>query len=162
MILRRVLQFYVRPQDHLHTNHWFESLLITFLQFWCSPLCLYRKKLLFFLLWVLCIYTVVAKSIRTLVFSPAKNWLQVSYFYPLLQCVSRKYQFTFPNSFAGRILEASWRRCHSSSGFSPSQFVLFLHVIPDRLDDGEIRSLCGALAVIRLLVQTKISLDYYN
>lgn len=47
MILRRVLQLYVRPQDHLHTNHWFESLLITFLQFWCSPLCLYRKKLLF-------------------------------------------------------------------------------------------------------------------
>ncbi len=30
-------------------------------------------------------------------------------------------------------LEASWRRCHSSSGFSLSQFVLFLHVIPDRL-----------------------------
>ncbi len=25
--------------------------------------------------------------------------------------------------------------CHSSSGFSLSQFVLFLHVIPDRLDD---------------------------
>ncbi len=24
------------------------------------------------------------------------------------------------------------------------------------------RSLCGALAVVRLLVQTKISLDYYN
>ncbi len=31
-----------------------------------------------------------------------------------------------------------------------------------RLDDGEIRSLCGALAVVRLLVQTKISLDYYD
>ncbi len=31
-----------------------------------------------------------------------------------------------------------------------------------RLDDGEIRSLCGALAVVRHLVQTKISLDYYN
>ncbi len=27
-------------------------------------------------------------------------------------------------------------------------------------DDDEIRSLCGALAVVRLLVQTKISLDY--
>ncbi len=38
-----------------------------------------------------------------------------------------------------------------------------INVIPDRLDDDEIRSLCGALAVIRLLVQTKkISLDYYN
>ncbi len=64
--------------------------------------------------------------------------------------------------FAGRSLEASWRRCHSSSGFSQSQFVLFLHVIPDRLDDDQIRSLCGALAVVRVLVKTKISLDYYN
>uniref|UniRef100_A0A673H9P2 Histone deacetylase n=1 Tax=Sinocyclocheilus rhinocerous TaxID=307959 RepID=A0A673H9P2_9TELE len=36
----------------------------------------------------------------------------------------------------------AFRRCHSSSGFSLSQFVLFLHVVPDRLDDGEIRSLC--------------------
>ncbi len=42
----------------------------------------------------------------------------------------------------------------SSSGFS---LFLFLHVIPDRLgDDDEIWS------VDRLLVQTKISLDYYN
>ncbi len=71
--------------------------------------------------------------------------------------------------FPGRSLEASWRRSHSSSGFSLSQFVLFLHVIPDRLDnddddedDDEIRSLCGALAVVRLLVQTKIALNYYN
>ncbi len=56
----------------------------------------------------------------------------------------------FSGSFAGR------SRCHSSSGFSLSQFVLFLHVIPDRLDDDEFRSLCGALAVV------KISLDYYN
>ncbi len=45
---------------------------------------------------------------------------------------------------------------------SKSQFVLFLHIIPDSLDDDEIRSLCGALAVVRLRVQTKISLDYYN
>ncbi len=46
----------------------------------------------------------------------------------------------------------------SSSGFSLSQFVRFLHVIPDRLDDDddEIRSLCGALAVVRLLELTKI------
>ncbi len=29
----------------------------------------------------------------------------------------------------------------SSSGFSLSQFVLFLHVISDRLDDDQIRSL---------------------
>ncbi len=28
---------------------------------------------------------------------------------------------------------------------SLSQFVLFLHVIPDKLDDDQIRSLCGAL-----------------
>ncbi len=63
---------------------------------------------------------------------------------------------------AGRFLEASWRRWHSCSGFSLSQFVLFLHDIPDRLDDDEIRSLCGALVVVRLLVQTKISLYYYN
>ncbi len=40
---------------------------------------------------------------------------------------------SFSGSFAGRFLEASWRRCHSSSGFSLSQFVLFLHVTPDRL-----------------------------
>ncbi len=34
----------------------------------------------------------------------------------------------------------------------------------DRLDDDddEIRSLCGALVNVRLLVQTKISLDYCN
>ncbi len=60
-------------------------------------------------------------------------------------------------SFAGRFLEASWKHCHSSSRFSLSQFVLFLHVIPDRLDDDdEIRSLYGERAVVRLLVQTKI------
>ncbi len=47
-----------------------------------------------------------------------------------LQYASRK--------VAGRFLESSWRRWHSSSGFSLSQFVLFLHVIPDRLDDDEI------------------------
>ncbi len=40
---------------------------------------------------------------------------------------------SFSGSFAGRFLEASWRRCHSSSGLCLSQFVLFLHVIPDRL-----------------------------
>ncbi len=55
-----------------------------------------------------------------------------------------------PKTF--RFLEASWRRRHSSSGFSLSQFVLFLHVIPDRLDEDEIRSLCGS----------QISLDYYS
>ncbi len=69
---------------------------------------------------------------------------------------------SFSGSFAGRFFEASWRRCHSSSGFSLSQFVQFLLVIQDRLDDDEFRSLCGALSVVRLLVQTKISLNYYN
>ncbi len=42
-----------------------------------------------------------------------------------------------------------------------SLFGFFL-TVEDRLDDDEIRSLCGALAVVRLLVQTNISLDYYN
>ncbi len=65
---------------------------------------------------------------------------------------------SFSGNFSDSFLEASWR--HSSSEFSLSQFVLFLHVIPDRLDDDPIRSLCGALAI--LLVQTKISLDYYD
>ncbi len=47
-------------------------------------------------------------------------------------------------------LEASWRHYYSSSGYSLCQFVLLLHVIPDRLDDDDvIRSLCGALAVVR-------------
>ncbi len=58
-------------------------------------------------------------------------------------------EHSFSLSFACTFLEASWRRCHSSSGFSLSQFVLFLHVIPDRLDDDEFRSLCGALAAVR-------------
>ncbi len=40
---------------------------------------------------------------------------------------------SYSGSFAGSFLEASWR--HSSSGFSLSQFVLFLHFIPDSLDD---------------------------
>ncbi len=43
------------------------------------------------------IFTVVAKNIRTLVFSTAKNGFKVSYFYLLLYCVSRTYQFSFPN-----------------------------------------------------------------
>ncbi len=42
-------------------------------------------------------------------------------------------------------LEASRRRCHSSSGFSLSQFVQFFHVTPDRLDDDQIRSICVLL-----------------
>ncbi len=36
---------------------------------------------------------------------------------------------------------------------SPSRFFLFLHVTPDRLDDDQIRSLCGALAVVTGLLQ---------
>ncbi|ROL49235.1 Glutamate receptor ionotropic, delta-2, partial [Anabarilius grahami] len=38
----------------------------------------------------------------------------------------------------------------------------FQAVQEDRLDDGEIRSPCGAPAVVRLLVYSKISQDYYN
>ncbi len=38
---------------------------------------------------------------------------------------------------------------------SLSQFVLFLHAIPDRLDDDHIRSLCGALAVSDSLCKQK-------
>ncbi len=60
------------------------------------------------------------------------------------------------------IVVAKRRRCHCSFGFSLSQFVLVFHVIPVRLDDDQIRSPCGALAVVRLLVQSKISLDYYS
>ncbi len=45
---------------------------------------------------------------------------------------------SFSGSFAGRFREASLRRCHSSSGLSRSQFDLFLHVLPDRLDDDQI------------------------
>ncbi len=59
-------------------------------------------------------------------------------------------RFSFSGCFARRFLEASCRRCHSSSGFSLSQF---LHIVPDRLM--MIRSdLC--------VEQTQISLDYYN
>ncbi len=43
-----------------------------------------------------CTITVVAKMIRTLVFSLAKQFF-LSNFYLLLQCVSKKYQITFPN-----------------------------------------------------------------
>ncbi len=44
------------------------------------------------------------------------------------------------------IHDASWRCCHSSSGFSLSQFV---QVIPDRLDDDQIRSINGKLNVCK-------------
>jgi len=54
------------------------------------------------------------------------------------------------HSFSGRFLQASWRPCRSSSGFSLSQFFLFLLVI--RLHNGEIRFPCGTLAVVKLLV----------
>ncbi len=43
---------------------------------------------------------------------------------------------SFSGNFSGRFLEVSWR--HSSSGFSLSKFVLFLHVTPDRLSDDQI------------------------
>ncbi len=69
-------------------------------------------------------------------------FLTASSFYSIFTQVPKTF-----NRFAGRFLEASWRCCHSSSGFSLSQF---LHVTPDRLDDDdEIRSMCEALAVVR-------------
>ncbi len=56
---------------------------------------------------------------------------------PLFLTASSFYSiFTVPwtfNSTAGRFLEAYCWRCHSSSGFSLTQFVRFLHVTPDRL-----------------------------
>ncbi len=84
----------------------------------------------------------MAQMIRTLVFSPAKNEKPIckAPWKTVCKCTEGKSCFlhTCPNfsqycSFAGRFREASWRRCHSSSGFSLSQFVLFLHVIPERL-----------------------------
>ncbi len=54
-------------------------------------------------------------------------------------------EHSFSGSFASRSLEASWRHFHSSSAFSLSQFVLFLHW----KDDDEIISLCGALTIVR-------------
>ncbi len=67
-----------------------------------------------------------------------------------------------PKTFNGTVALNVGLLKHSLFMLSLSQFVLFLHVIPDRLDEDQIRSLCGALAVVRLLVQTKISLDNYN
>ncbi len=87
-------------------------------------------------------------------------FLKASSFYSIFTRVSKTLNSTV--ALLVGFFEASWRCCHSSSGFSLSQFVLFLHVIPDRLDDDQIRSLCGDLAVVRLLVQTIISLHYYN
>lgn len=43
--------------------------------------------------------------------------------------------------FAGRFLQVSWKYFHSSHRFSLSQAFLSLHLFPDELDDGEIRSL---------------------
>ncbi len=62
---------------------------------------------------------------------------------------------SFSGSFVGRFPQVSWSRCHSSAGFSLSQSFMFLCVIPDRLDDGEIRSLCGHWLLALLL-------DYYT
>ncbi len=69
---------------------------------------------------------------------------------------------SFSGSFAGRFLEAFWRRCHSSSGFSLAQYVLFLHVIPDKLDDDQIRSLCGANKNLTGLLQLMAKLMFGN
>ncbi len=42
------------------------------------------------------------------------------------------------------------------------RFVFFCFFMSSQMDEGEIRSLCGALAVVRLFLQTIISLDYYS
>ncbi len=55
---------------------------------------IYLEKVVFFLF--VFVFTAVAKMIRTLVFSPAKNGLS-RFCLSLAVCVSRKYQFTFTN-----------------------------------------------------------------
>ncbi len=50
-----------------------------------------------------------------------------------------------------RVSQALPEGFHSSSGFSVSQFLLFLHVVPDRLDEDQIRSLCGVQNLTALL-----------
>ncbi len=65
-------------------------------------------------------------------------FLTASSFYSIFTQVPKTFISTV--AFADRFLEASWRLCHSSSGFSLSQFVPFIYVIPDRLDDDQIRS----------------------
>ncbi len=57
-------------------------------------------------------------------------------------------------------MKASWRRCHCSSGFSLSQFVLFLHFI--QTDDDQVRSLSGALAVVRQKYHWIITINVKN
>ncbi len=51
------------------------------------------------------------------------------------------------------IVVAKRRCCHGSSGFSLSQVVLFFHVIPDRLDNDEIRGRLHKL--FRLVLKSK-------
>ncbi len=46
---------------------------------------------------------------------------------------------SFSGSFAGKSLETSWKRCHRSSGFNLSQFVLFLQIIPDILERSKVK-----------------------
>jgi len=74
---------------------------------------------------------------------------------------------SFSGSFAVRFLHASWRCCRSFSGFSLSQslflfFFCFFHVILWILWWWDQISVWIILAVLRLLVHTKISLDYNN
>ncbi len=58
--------------------------------------------------------------------------LKASSFYSIFTRVSKTLNSTV--SLLVGFFEASWRCCHNSSGFSLSQFVLLLHVIPDRHD----------------------------
>ncbi len=65
-------------------------------------------------------------------------FLTASSFYSIFTQVPKTFN---SSSFAGSFLEASWRRCHSSSGLSLSLSVSSCH---SRLEDDQIRSLCGA------------------
>ncbi len=86
------------------------------------------------------IYDIIFESIHLL-----------QHFYTSTQNVSQ-----YCSSVGTRFLQVSWRRCHSSSEFSFSQFFFcFFHVIPDKINDGEIRSLLSAPCIYIT------SLDYY-
>ncbi len=95
------------------------------------------------------IYTVLCKSLRPLVFSPTKNGFKsvISIFCGSVSVgnISLHFQTLFLSLIVIMFSVCSVTSCHSR-----------------QTDDDQIRSLCGALAVVRLLVQTIISLHYYN
>ncbi len=102
----------------------------------------------------------MGKIIRTLVFSLAKNGFKsvISIFccsVSVGNIILHFQTFILPLIV---IMVSLLKRLETLPQFfwiGLSQFVVFLHVIPDRPYDDEIRSLCGALAVVRLQ-------NYYN